>query len=288
MAARSIGSATVSFGLVSIPVKIYTTTSSSSAVRFNLVHRDTGQRLKQQYVLSDGTPVDRSDIAKGYEFAKGQYVVLTNEEVKALDAVADETVALVEFVPEATLDPLLYDRAYYLGPDKGGDRAYHLLARAMRETDLVGIARYAARGKQYTVVLRPYESGLVMQQLHYDDELKSFEEVPIGDAPAINDSEVELAKQIIAQIAHDTYDASQYHDEVKERVLALIQQKVEGEEITATADAPAGQVIDLMEALKASLGASAAPAAEPQARKPAKQAPTSAKSKSTSRKRKTS
>ena len=255
MPARAIGTATISFGLVSIPVKLYTTSESSREIHFNLVHAACGSRLRQQYVCtSDGEIVERDQMGKGYEFAKGQYVQFTDEELKALDAVATNTVALEEFVPEAAVDPLFVDKSYYLGPDKGGERAYHLIAEAMLQTGLVGIASYSARGKQYIVLVRPFQNGIIMHQLRYRDEVKEWSEVPLPDMPQIKDAELNLAKQIIQQIAHDTFAPEKYKDEVKERMLDLIQKKVEGQEITAPAEVPQGKIIDLMEALKASLG----------------------------------
>jgi DNA end-binding protein Ku len=259
MAARSIDKATISFGLVSIPVKFYTSNESGSGIHFNLLHDACGSRLKQQYLCTqDGELVERDHMVKGYEFAKGQYVVLTPDELKALDAVASNAIDLAEFVPAAAVDPLWVDKTYYLGPDKGGERAYALIRDAMIETGLVGIASYAARGKQYVVALRPYQDGLILHQLRYADEVKDWNEVPLGDLPEVKEAELKLATQIVRQIAHETFDARKYKDEVRERVMALIQGKIEGQEITAAPEAPKGKIIDLMEALKASLGMAAA------------------------------
>jgi DNA end-binding protein Ku len=271
MAARSIGTATVSFGLVSIPIKLYTSNESSGDISFNMLHQACGSRLKQQYICTkDGEVVERDQTIKGYEFAKGQYVTFSAEELKALDAVATNTVALEEFVPAAAVDPLYVEKTYYLGPDKGGERAYKLLAEAMLNTGLVGIASYSARGKQYIVQVRPYENGLVMHQLRYADEVKAWSEVPLPDMPEIKDAELNLAKQIIQQIAHETFSPERYKDDVKVRMLDLINKKVDGQEITAAPEVPQGKVIDLMEALKASLGM--AKQAEAGERKPAKPA----------------
>jgi DNA end-binding protein Ku len=257
MTARAIGTATISFGLVSIPVKLYTTSESSGDIHFNLLHAPCVARLKQQYICTKCNEiVERDQMVKGYEYAKGQYVVLSNEELKALDAVATNSIALEEFVPESAVDPLFLDKAYYLGPDKGGERAYHLLGEAMLETGLVGIASYSARGKQYIVLVRPYREGLLLQQLRYRDEIKEWSEMPMPDLPAVKDAELQLAKQIIQQISADTFAPEKYKDEVKARMNDLIQQKVEGQEITAAPEVPQGKIIDLMEALKASLGAS--------------------------------
>ena len=257
MPARSIGTATISFGLVSIPTKLYTTNESSGDIHFNMLHDADGARLKQQYICTKcNEVVDREHTVKGYEHAKGQYVVLSGEELKALDAVATQTIALEEFVPASAVDPLFVEKSYYLGPDMGGERAYKLIHDAMLETGLVGIASYSARGKQYIVSLRPYQSGLIIHQLRYAQEVKPWEEVPIPDLPELKAAEIGLAKQIIQQIAHETFDPKKYKDEVSERMMDLIQKKVEGQEITAAPEAPAGKVIDLMEALKASLGMS--------------------------------
>lgn len=255
MPARSIGTATISFGLVSIPTKLYTTNESGNDIHFNMLHDKDQSRLKQQYVCTKcGEVVDREHTVKGYEHAKGQYIVLSNEELKALDAVASQTIALEEFVPASAVDPLFVEKSYYLGPDKGGERAYKLIHDAMVETNLVGIASYAARGKQYIVALRPFEQGLIIHQLRYAAEVKPWSEVPIPDLPDLKPQEIGLAKQIIAQIQHETWDPSKYKDEVQERMQDLINKKVEGQEITVVPEAPAGKVIDLMAALKASLG----------------------------------
>jgi DNA end-binding protein Ku len=255
MPARSIGTATISFGLVSIPTKLYTTNETSGDIHFNMLHDADGARLKQQYICTKcNEVVDRDHTVKGYEHAKGQYVVFTTEELKALDAVATQTIALEEFVPAAAVDPLFVEKSYYLGPDKGGERAYKLIRDAMLETELVGIASYSARGKQYIVCLRPFKEGLILHQLRYAQEVKDWSEVPIPDLPEIKAAEIGLAKQIIQQIAHETFSPDRYKDEVQERMMQLINKKVEGQEITVSPEAPAGKVIDLMEALKASLG----------------------------------
>ena len=285
MPARSISTATISFGLVSIPTKLYTTNEAAGDIHFNMLHDADGARLKQQYICTQCNEiVDREHTVKGYEHAKGQYVVFSNEELKALDAVATGAIAIEEFVPGAAVDPVWVDKSYYLGPDKGGERAYRLLHDAMLDTGLVGVASYSARGKQYIVALRPFQNGLIMHQLRYAEEVKPWAEVPMPDLPELKPAELGLAKQIIQQIAHETFDPNQYKDEVQTRMRELIARKVEGQEITVVAEAPSGRVIDLMEALKASLGMTkddrkpaaaavpAAPAAEAPAEAPRKKA----------------
>jgi len=255
MPARSIGTATISFGLVSIPTKLYTTNETGSDIHFNMLHDADGARLKQQYICTQcNEVVDREHTVKGFEHAKGQYVVFSPEEIKALDAVATQAIAIEEFVPATAVDPLWVEKSYYLGPDKGGERAYKLIHDAMVETGLVGVASYAARGKQYIVSLRPFNNGLIMHQLRYADEVKPWAEVPLPDLPDLKPAELGLAKQIIQQIAHETFAPEKYKDDVQARMREMIAQKVEGQEITVAPDAPTGKVIDLMEALKASLG----------------------------------
>jgi DNA end-binding protein Ku len=268
MPARSIGTATISFGLVSIPTKLYTTNETGNDIHFNMLHDADQSRLKQQYICTKcNEVVDREHTVKGYEHAKGQYVVFSVEELKALDAVANQTIALEEFVPAVAVDPLWVEKSYYLGPDKGGERAYKLIHDAMLETNLVGIASYNARGKSYIVCVRPFNDGLIMHQLRYATEVKDWSEVPLPDLPELKPAELGLAKQIIQQIAHETFAPDKYKDEVQERMMELINKKIEGQEITIIPEAPQGKVIDLMEALKASLGM-----AKTEERKPAKPA----------------
>lgn len=267
MAARAISTATISFGLVSIPVKLFTTSESGSGISFHLLH-SCGTRLKQQYVCpKHGSLVPREEMVKGYEFARGQYVLFSNEEIKALEEESSRTIEITEFVPLAEVDPLFFERAYYLGPDKGGEKPYKLLARAMTETGRCALARYAARGKQYLVLVRPFEDGLLMQQLRYADELRSFDEVARGDATP-SDAELALAVQLIEQIASEEFHPESYEDAVKKRMEEVIARKVEGAEVTyAAAEEPRARIIDLMEALEASLEPGAAAGRETAARR---------------------
>lgn len=283
MGARSIGSASISFGLVNIPVKLYSTTESTVGVSFNLLHEKCKGRLKQQYICprDNNEVVERSAMVKGYEFAKDQYVVFTDEELKALEEQASKTIEITEFVTLAKVDPLYFEKAYYLGPDKGAEKSYRLLITAMKETGRSALAKYAARGKQYLVLVRPFENGLVMQELKYADEVKPLSEVPLGEAD-VKELELKLAVQLIEQIAAQDFHPEKYHDEVRARVLAQIERKVQGEQVTVAPVAePQGKIIDLMEALKASLANRGAPSAPAKAseetpgeeRKPPKRAP---------------
>ena len=259
MAARSIASLLVSFGMVSIPVKLYAATQASAGISFNLLHRACGSRLRQQYMcIKEDVVVERADMVKGYEFAKDQYVTFTPDELTALGEKATQTVEIDEFVPADSIDPVYYDKAYFLGPDKGGAKPYALLAESMRQSKQTAVGRYAARGKQYIVQLRPVEGGLVMQQLLYAPEVRSIADVDIPEAP-VRDAELKLAQQLIAQISSPTFDATKYEDDVKKRIETAIEQKLEGQEIAVSPSVPeaCGQVIDLMEALKASLAKTA-------------------------------
>jgi len=263
MPARAIGTATISFGLVSVPVNLYSSSESKTSVSFNMLHKKCNSRLKQQYICpKDNEVVSRDETVKGYEFAKDQYVVLTAEELKALEEKATGTIDVVEFVPLAKVDREYLDKCYYLAPDKGGERAYRLLAAALLETGRAALGQYAARGKQNLVLLRPLNGVLVMEQLHYADEVRPTTEVTIPDGE-VKAAELALAKQLIEQTATDAFEPEKFKDTVRERVLETIQRKIDGQDITAdvTPDS-GGKIIDLMEALKASLAATTpAPAA---------------------------
>jgi len=263
MPARSIGSATISFGLVSVPVNLFSSSESSAAISFNMLHTTCGPRLKQQYICSkEGSVVEKDEIGKGYEFSKGQYVQFSAEEIKALDEKATNAIDIAEFVPLAAVDRIYLEKVYYLGAGKGGERAYRLLVAALEDTGRAALGQYSARGKQYLALIRPMGDILVMEQLHYQGELRSADEVPRPDV-AIKDAELALARQLIEQGAVEEFKPENYRDTVRERVLEAIQQKVDGQEITAdSTDAPQTKIIDLMDALKASLAKRGASTAE--------------------------
>src|SRR5438094_6233051 len=254
MAKQSIASLTVSFGQVSIPIKLCSATEASRAISFNLLHKTCGSRLKQQYFcVKEEVPVAREDMAKGYEFAKDQYVMFSAEELKALEEAGTHTADITEFVPIDSIDPVYFDKAYYLAPDKGGAKPYALLARALRDTKRCAFGRWAARGKQYIVMMRPVQDGLVTQQLLYAGEVRSIKDIEIPKTEE-RDAELELAQQLIEQQASDKFDPAAYTDDVRARIETAVQKKVEGQEITLAETPEAGaQVIDLMEALRASL-----------------------------------
>ena len=268
MPPRSLASATISFGLVSVPVNLFSSSESSAAISFNMIHTKCGSRLKQQYICAkEGTVVEKDEICKGYEFAKDQYVLFSAEEIKALDEKATNAIDIAEFVPLAAVDRIYLEKVYYLGPGKGGERAYRLLVAALEATGRAALGQYSARGKQHLVLVRPMGDILVMEQLHYHAELRSAAEVPRPDVP-LKDAELALARQLIEQGSVEEFRPEGYRDQVRERVLEEIQRKVDGQEITASApEAPQTRVIDLMDALKASLAKRGASTAE---KKPAK------------------
>jgi len=263
MPARSIGTANISFGLVSVPVQIYSSSESKASISFNMLHKKCGTRLKQQYICpkDNNEVVGRDETVKGYEFAKDQYVILTTEELKALEEKATSMIDVMEFVPLEKVDREYLEKVYYLGPDKGGDRAYRLLAAALKDTGKAALGQYSARGRQHLILLRPLNGVIVMEQLHYADEIRPSSEVPIPEGD-VKPMELTLAKQLIDQTTNENFEPGKYKDTVRERVMEQIEKKVAGQEITTEAAADSGgKILDLMEALKQSLS-SPKPAAE--------------------------
>lgn len=304
MATRSIASLSLSFGLVSIPIKLYSATESSAGIRFKLM-ASSGARVRQQYVTEDPQPVIEADLAieapspererpvtksrsvaskvvdfpnprqavaspppartdepviersamvKGYEYERGQFVLFTPEELKALEAGSRQTIDIVSFIPEHAVDPIYYDKAYLLAPDKRGSKPYNLLLRAMRDTGRCALARWAFRSKEYVAQIRAANEGLVLQQLLYAEEVRSFADLHI-EQTEVGDAELKLAKELIAQISVDSYDPAEFVDEEKRRILAAVELKIAGKQIVTPKQAPTtgGKVIDLVEALRASL-----------------------------------
>jgi DNA end-binding protein Ku len=268
MPPHSIGSGTISFGLVSIPVKLYTAASSGS-MSFHLLHGKCGSRIKQQQLCPTcNEVVDRSQLARGYEFAKDQYVRFTEEELKSLEEEASKIIDIAEFVPLPKVDPIYFDKTYYLGPDKGGEKAYRLLADAMAKTERVALAKFVMRGKQSLVLVRPAQGGLMLHTMYFADEIRNFGEIEKGQSVKLKEGELELALRLIDELCNEEFKPEQYQDEHRLRVLDLVHLKVEGREITALGpQVQRAQVIDLMEALKQSLAKRV-----PQEKKPAAKA----------------
>jgi DNA end-binding protein Ku len=255
MPARSIGSGTISFGLVSIPFKLFTATSAK-AVSFNMLHKTCGSRLKQQLLCPvDNVVVERSDTVRGFEYQRDQYVRFTEEELKALEAARTGALELQEIVPADSVDFLYIEKTYFLGPDKGGDRAYRLLSEALEKNGQVAVGRFSQRGKDNLVLVRPYKKGLILHECYYADEVRSFDEVETGATFDFKPLELELANKLVEQLKRDRFDAARFRDEWADKVMAAVEKKVAGEEIVETPEAPKAQIIDLLEALKRSVAA---------------------------------
>jgi len=260
-AIRATGTATVSFGLVSVACKIYAATQDGGddKISFNLLHKGCNSRLEQQYVCKhDRKVVPRDQMDKGYEYAKNQYAVFSAAELKALEEKSTYTIDIEEFIPLEKIDTLYFDKPYFLGPDKGAARAYGLLAEAMRQSGRAAIAHYAARGKSYIVMIRAVKDGMIMQQLRYADEVRSFKDVPL-DPVVPKDAEVALALQLVSTLAKPEFDPSKYKDEVQERLRKAVQDKIAGKEISVPEEKSKDQIVDIMAALQASLGMAVAP-----------------------------
>jgi DNA end-binding protein Ku len=284
--ARSIASLTISFGLVAIPVKLYSATVSSERISFNLLRQKDGSRVKQQYIaVNDGKPVERSEMVKGYEFAKDQYVMFSPEELKALEDATTHSIDIGQFVPLDSVDPVYFDGTYYLAPDKGGAKPYTLLATALRKAGQCAVGRWISRGKEHIVIIRALEDGLAMHQLHFKAEVRDLKDLGVEAAP-VSEPELKLARQLIDHLGAKRFDPNEYSDEHKVRIEAAIQRKVDGKEVSLAegpVSAKGGNVIDLMEALRASIDARGSKAADLKERKAPKRAAAQASSRKTAR-----
>jgi len=255
MPAHSIGSANISFGLVSIPIKMFTA-ASAGGVSFNQIHPKCGGRVKQQLICPTcNEVVDRSALVKGYEFSKDQFVQFTEDELKTLEGEASRMIDIAEFVPLDQVDPIYFEKTYYIGPDKGGEKAYRLLADTMKQSNRVALAKYVMRGKENLVLIRAANNGLMLHTMYFADEIRDFSEVDKGENAKLKPGEMELAQRLVNELATDKFKPEQYADEYRTRVLEAVEQKVEGKQVTSLApQAQRAQVIDLMDALKQSLG----------------------------------
>lgn len=265
MPPRSLGSGAISFGLVSIPVKLYLATSSETP-SFNLLHAECGSRIRQQrFCPVCNKVVERDDLIRGFEFAKDQYVRITDEELKALEGEASQAIEISEFVPLAKVDPIYFEKSYYLGPDKGGEKAYRLLADTMNQVGKVALAKFVLRGKENLVIVRPVHNGLILHTMYFANEVRNFDEISKAEGAKISGAEINLAVRLIDELSNDEFEPDKYQDEYSQRVLDLVNEKAKGKEVTvAQPQARRGQVIDIMAALKESLGKTA-----PRQRKPA-------------------
>ena len=255
MPPHSIGSGNISFGLVSIPIRMFSA-AASGGVSFNQIHPKCGGRIRQQLICPTcNEVVDRTALVKGYEFAKDQYVQFTDEELKGLEGEASKMIDIEEFVPLAQVDPIYFEKTYYLGPDKGGEKAYRLLADAMKKAGRVALAKFVMRGKENLVLIRPAKDGLMLHTMYFADEIRDFGEVEKGEDAKLKPGELELAQRLVNELSSENFSPEKYTDEYQARVLEAVETKVEGKEVTSLApQAQRTQVIDLMDALKQSLG----------------------------------
>ena len=250
--AASVWSGYLTFGLISMPVKLFSG-ARSSGISFNMLHRDDLSRLKQQYVcLADGKVVDRSEIVKGYEYRKDEYVVIEPEEIKKIEPKTAKTMEILEFVKSSEVDPVYFESSYYMVPDEAGRRPYALLTKAMEESDYVAIAQLTMHNREYTVFLRPHDGGMMLHTMYYKEEVREVEGFGAPEVE-LKDAEVKVANQLIAALAAE-WDPEKYHDTFQDNLKNLIQTKLEGGKI-AEVEKPKklAPVVDLMSALKQSL-----------------------------------
>jgi DNA end-binding protein Ku len=265
MASRPIGNGNISFGLVSIPVKLFSATRTKS-VSFNLLHAKDLSRIQQKiYCPVDNAIIERSELVRGYEIEKGRYVTFTDEELKNLEARGEPSIEITEFIPLAEIDPIYFEESYYLASEPGAAKAYRLLADAMAQSARVALGRFTMRGKEHLVMIRPYAKGLMLHTIYYADEVRPVEEIDRASNEASKEAELTLAKRLIDELTEKKFDPAKYRDNYRDRVEALAQQKIAGQQVSEVPTEPRrGQVIDLMTALKASLdkrGVAAAPTA---------------------------
>ncbi len=250
--ASSVWSGYLTFGLISMPVRLFSGARSSS-ISFNMLHRDDLSRLKQQYVcLADGKVVDRSEIVKGYEYRKDEYVVVEPDEIKKIEPQTAKTMEILEFVKESEVDPVYFESSYYMLPEEAGRRPYALLTKALEESEYVAIAKLTMHNREYTVFLRPTQGGMMLHTMYYEEEVRKVEGFGAPDME-LKDAEVKVAHQLIEALAGE-WDPEKYHDTFQENVKKLIETKLEGGKI-AEVEKPKklAPVVDLMSALKQSL-----------------------------------
>ena len=269
MPPRALGSGSIAFGLVSIPVKLFPA-AVSQQVAFHLLHTTCGSRIKNQaYCPVCDRVVERNEIVRGYEHAKGQYVRFSQVELDALEGKASRQIDIAEFVPAESVDPVYLDKTYYLGPDKGGAKPYQLLVHALQKAERVAIARYILRGKESLVMIRPAQDGLMLHTMFFHDEVRDFGEIDKGERATFKEGELGLAGRLLGELSHAAFDPERYEDEHRQRVLALVEKRAEGQEVTvASPGKTPAKVIDLMEALKQSLEKRKSSGEEGPARRP--------------------
>jgi len=278
MALRPLRNATITFGLVAIPVRFYTATKSED-VHFNLLHESCGTRVNRKWWCPYHEKIVSSDeLIRGYAISKNKYVTFTDEEIEALETDDNRALDITEFVDLSEIDPVFFEKAYFLGPAPGGGKTYHLLATAMKDQNKVGVASWVSAGREHLVVLRPYEEGLILHTMYYADEVRDFSAIDTEHAK-INEKEVKLAEMLIDELTEKKFNPMQFKDEYRQRLLERIRAKAQGKTIVAEEkeEKKAGEVIDIMEALRRSLEGGRAAAPRGRARVAAKRAPAKAR-----------
>ena len=288
MALRPLRNAMISFGLVSIPVRFYTATKSED-IHFNLLHASCGSRVNRKWWCPHHEKiVDSDELIRGYAVTKNKYVTFSDEEMEVLETDDNRALDITEFVDLEEIDPVFYEKAYFLGPAPGGGKTYKLLSTAMKKENKVAVARWVAAGKEHLVVIRPFENGLILHTMYYADEVRDFGAIDLEDKGTVRDKEVQLAEMLINELTEEKFNPMAYKDEYRERLLERIREKARGKTIVAEEreeEEKGGEVVDIMEALRRSLEKGRAPAAP--ARKSAKRAAPKAR-KAASKKRKAS
>src|SRR5499433_1076922 len=250
--AASVWSGYLTFGLISMPVRLFSG-ARSSGISFNMLHRPDMTRVKQQlYCPAENKVVERSEIVKGYEFRKDEYVVIEPEEIKKIEPKTAKTMEILEFVKSSEVDPVYFESSYYMVPEEAGRRPYALLSKALEESEYVAIAKLTMHNREYTVFLRPKEGGLMLHTMYYSDEVRQVEGFGRPDVE-LKEGEVKVAHQLIEALAGE-WDPEKYHDSFQENLKQLIQAKLEGQEVKPVEKPKKmAPVVDLMAALKQSL-----------------------------------
>ena len=275
MALRPLRNAMISFGLVSIPVRFYTATKSED-IHFNLLHESCGTRVNRKWWCPHHEKIVSSDeLVRGYPIGKNKYVTFTDEEIDALETDDNRSLDIVEFVDLKEIDPVFFEKTYFLGPAPGGGKTYNLLATAMKKQNKAGVAHFVAGGKEQIVVLRPYENGLALHTMYYADEVRDFGAIDI-EKGAVREKEVQLAEMLIDELSEEHFNPLQFKDEYRARLLDRIKAKAHGKPIAAPEkkEEEGGEVVDIMEALRRSLGKSVVPARQARARRAPRRATT--------------
>ena len=290
MALRPLRNATISFGLVNIPVRFYTATKSED-ISFNLLHESCGSRVQRKWFCpKDDTIINADELIRGYQISKNTYVTFSQEEIDALESDDNRALDIAEFLDLSEIDPVFFDKAYYLGPAPGGGKTYKLLASAMKKQNKVALARWVSGNREHLVIIRPFEGGLVLHTMYYADEVRDFAAVDMEDAP-LKDKEIALAEMLIDELTEERFDPLQFKDEYRQRLIEKIEAKSHGEAIVSEAEEDRGpaEVVDIMEALRRSLEGSSKPARRgPAKAKAEKEAPARTRAKAPAKRKKAS